>query len=843
MAKNSIFQKHLTKVLWERDFFGNLINLSCNYYWRLQAMLEFFRKYQRYFFIVISIVVIISFSFFGTYSTLSQDHLREQVAFKAIDGSEVKRSELDAMVYFISTDSQDKLIFGGVWGPNFLNDGVINKDFLETGLAQILASQYSDEVNQDLQNRLEKEKRFTSYRHPQASFLTADNVWNYLAPDIKTNLDVIRVSHKAVNPDVFEARTRLYLAEKKFPAPLLKQVLRYQEKQYSWLKPDEGLDHTDLSLFGYHTIEDWFGPRFVRIIAEFIINSAKIAEQKGYKVAKGEVIADLMKNANESFQQNANNPHLGVANPTEYYNEQLRRLGLDQTQAIKVWEQVMLFRRLFGDVGNANLIDPLAYQKFNAYAHDSVEGDLYHLPKDLQIKDFLALQKLEIYLNAVSKQSNSEKADLMPPTKFLSTAEVKKKNPELVQKRFILEMAHLKKDSLQSKVGIKETWNWEVEDENWNKLKKQFPDLGIKKGDTREERFVALDKLDEKTRSKVDAFARASIVNEHPEWVEKALEEAPTKTTEVGLRTTGGSFPIFVENREEFIQLLEQASLDEAAPNEASKKLQKFTSNNQDYYRIKVIDRSPDWEIMTFAEANNEASINPILIRELETYYKKIRETKTKDFQNEDGSWKPFNDVHNEVAELYFAKILKAIQNDYTAAIAPEAAPSIFLADFTSSLRFYAYGREVKNKIQKNPQAASEFLIEKKEEQPENKLAKNDKLEDQWKMIKEDFRADRSSESFNLDKNNVFALKAGEWSKVHTPPSGDINFFHLKKKGIPADVALNPKKLDQLHRLIADDAERDYMHNLVYQIKKSNAISLNYLNPTEESMEPETKEQ
>ncbi len=33
-------------------------------------MLAFFRKYQRYFFLVITIVIVISFSFFGTYSTL-----------------------------------------------------------------------------------------------------------------------------------------------------------------------------------------------------------------------------------------------------------------------------------------------------------------------------------------------------------------------------------------------------------------------------------------------------------------------------------------------------------------------------------------------------------------------------------------------------------------------------------------------------------------------------------------------------------------------------------------------------------------------------------------------------
>jgi hypothetical protein len=56
-------------------------------------MLEFFRKYQRYFFILITIVIVISFSFFGTYSTLSNGSFREQIAFTTVDGTDITRHE------------------------------------------------------------------------------------------------------------------------------------------------------------------------------------------------------------------------------------------------------------------------------------------------------------------------------------------------------------------------------------------------------------------------------------------------------------------------------------------------------------------------------------------------------------------------------------------------------------------------------------------------------------------------------------------------------------------------------------------------------------------------------
>lgn len=63
-------------------------------------MLQFFRKYQTYFFAVITVVIIISFSFFGTYNTLPANAIHEQVTFTAVDGSEIKRMELDEMILF-----------------------------------------------------------------------------------------------------------------------------------------------------------------------------------------------------------------------------------------------------------------------------------------------------------------------------------------------------------------------------------------------------------------------------------------------------------------------------------------------------------------------------------------------------------------------------------------------------------------------------------------------------------------------------------------------------------------------------------------------------------------------
>lgn len=773
-------------------------------------MLQFFRKYQSYFFAITTFIIVISFSFFGTYNALPSNALREQTAFTAIDGSNIPRSDLDEMVAFIATDSDDKRIFGGAWGPNFLNDGFIKQDLLQTGLAQILVEAYPDLVAQELQQRLEKEKRYTLYTHPQAKFLTAEAAWAYFAPNIKTNFDLLRKADNAVAPAAFDARVALFLDERRFPAPMLRQVLRYQQKQYSWLSPDPSLERADLSLFGYHTIDDWFGPRFLRIVAEFTINSSKIAEQKGYKVSKEEALADLMRNAEISYQQNINNPYLGVTNSAEYFNEQLRHLNMDQNMAAKIWRQVLLFRRLFHDIGNAALVDPLTHQQFYAYAQETVEGDLYRLPEELRFNDARSLQKFELYLDAVAERS-ADKTALTLPTKFRTPDEVKKNAPELVQKRYSLLVAQVNKKELQTKVGLKEMWNWEVDDKNWERLKSEFPDLGIKQAETREQRTAALDSLDERTRARVDTFARAAIVDSHPEWLQKALQEAEPTQMQVGLRPIGGSsFIVGLDNRKELIRLLDAAPIGtsdnlSSEAKEASDKLSRFTADKNIFYRVTVLERIPQEEVLTFAEANNEGILDQLLDRK-------------PDFKIE--------------------PLLDAIRGDYAAQNPGKEAPST-TEDWAASQRFVSVGRDLRTRLQKNPADAESLVRQVASETPsEDTLKSRTPLTEQWKWVKSAYQVYRGTkiEDLDIDNEEILALGANAWTEIHAPINGDLFFFQMKQKVNTSDVAATYDKLHEAHGLLADDAQRNYMHSVVGDLKAKNAISLGYLDKT---VEPE----
>ncbi len=796
-------------------------------------MLHFFRKYQTYFFAVITVVIIISFSFFGTYNTLPANSIHEQIAFTAVDGTQVKRMDLDEVALFIGTDTEDKRLLGGIWGPNFLNDGVIRNDILSTGLAGILINAYPGLVEADLQGKLEKEKRFSLYKHPFAPFLTTESAWAYFAPNMKTHYDELRNADNAIDADAVNARIALFLEEKRFSAPLLRQVLRYQQKQYNWLTPDPNLERIDLSLFGYHTVDDWFGPRFLRLVSEFIINSSKIAEQKGYKVSKAEVLADLMKNSEISYKQNMQNPHLGVANSNEYFNEQLRRLGMDRTKAVNVWQQVMLFRRMFQDVGNSVFVDPIMSQNLFDYANETISGDLYKLPPDLRFADFRAMQKFEIYLDAVSKRSKESDKDLLAlPAKLSSVEKVKKKTPELVQKRYLLEVAQIQKPSLYARVGLKETWNWEVEDANWTSLKKEFPELGIKPANTREERLTALNALDDVTRSRVDQFARKAIVKAHPEWIKEALNNVEPTVVAVNIHSAGGKSLFGLQNRDELMALLDKAPLpNEKATDEsteAASKLENFTGDNETFYRIVVLKRAPGEEISTFAEANREGVLDSLLDHQLEVQYVKVRENYPEKFQREDKTWKNLADVKNAVAEIYFEKLLNAIREDYKNATDNKGQQPT-TSDLAASARLYAYSRSVKEQLKKASDPASLTQEVQKSLPLELAFEKHPAAADQWKFERIAYKTDRAKENGDVDLNELFKMPVDSWTEVHSPVNGDLYFIQLKDRSKASDMTT---LYDQQHiasELIADDAQRVYMDDVLKIIKDKNAISLDYM--------------
>lgn len=779
-------------------------------------MLEFFRRYQRGFFIVITVVIVISFSFFGTFQTFAEREQDDRVAFVALDGSKVRRSEVHDMVAFLTGDSHDYLFSGGGSG-NALNDGVIATDILESGLADVIATPYLPEIGQEQQSRLDREKRYKPYVHPKASFLTSEQIWTYYAPDVKANFDLLRNAENAKTKEAFNARVNLYVAERNFPSPYLRQFLRYQESSHKWLPQDPNLMHMDLALFGYHSTQDWFGRHFVELCAQFIINSAKVAEQKGYTITREEAIGSLYRNAEESFRELKAQGATTATNVGDFFQDQLRRLGIDQSRALKLWTDILLFRTLYFENADSVLVDTSSYKDFFHHLNEYVDIDLYQLPEALRFDSKRDLEQFALYLTAVRPSVEDKKNQnmLTLPTVLASPQQVKKAYPELVERTYVVKVAKVNKETLETKIGVKATWEWQVEDKNWAELKSRYPELAKKDDATPEARLKLLDSLDPARRAHADTYSRQKIVEAHPEWLAKALSEAPSEEMEITLREQGGEVPFDgFKNTLQLITLLDKAPLNEVSP-----ELSQLSQDNVNYVQIQLLDRSKPERVLTFSEAKEDGTMDALLNKVLESSYPRIRSKEPSLFLKENGEWKSFKEVKDQVAEYYFEDLFRAI--DHEVQVYKQKMPN-----FTD----WSNRQEAILAVSMLPYVQEEFHIVKE------KLANAEELRDttqattgaenQFALVKTRERLVRSGPDFAVNPELAFSLEKESFSPLTSYQNSGPCFFIVAGKGFLPSNELVRTKVFEERNMLGRVAVIQFAQSILESMQKKGSYNL-----------------
>lgn len=728
-------------------------------------MMKFLRKHQRSLLIVISVMTIASFSFFGTFGTFAaNEKVVDKEIAKAIDGSPIMERDVHAMIRFFS----------------FGNADVVERDLLATGMASILAERYFDAIQDEFQARLDKVKRYKPYAHPQASFLSAEEVWKRFIPQMTLHLADLKRSE--ASPQTFALYCRLYLDQVAFPPDILKRVLSYHQQQYGWIQADPMMTEQKLALFGFQTLEEWFGEEFMKRACFFLINTALMAQEKGYAISSEEARADLLQKALYNLQSYGQKQDATYQEANEFLHHQLRVAGIDESGAIKIWKRVMLFRRMFNDVGQAIFLDPLTYEQFAAYAGESASIELYQLPERLHLRDFRSLLKFQFYLDAVAPKNRGSYAK--PPSQFSSVAELEKRFPELVQSRFYLEVAKVTQEEVAQKVTLKETWDFEMSDAGWEFLKLEFPILEKNNPFDRESRFRALEEIDPDLRLKIDRHTRSQIVAAHPEWIEEALQKASFEKVRIGIRSRGAVYPFLnVEDPSALLTHLQQGSVGEILPI--------FTLDQEMFYRITVLEKSEKKEIMTYEEALQDDLLGELLDKQLEEAYTAVRKKEPELFQLKEGGWKSFKDVKDLVGMKVFSDFLKGITEQ-----------TVDL-NYYSSHRLSFYMEEAKKSI-KDKGDSSPFV-----------KSTGDALKDQWLLVKRPATIKRSDPT-SLSKEELFTANEGHWSSISMSPNGDIAFFRLLGREVSQEAFEN--QVSEGQRILSMDAKRFLMHQLLERI-------------------------
>ena len=784
-------------------------------------MLDFFRRYQHYFFGVIAVVIILSFCFFGTQHSFSRpETIKDHCIGKGVDGSKIMKSEMDQMVRFLRSDRNDTALAEKGIMPNFFNDGVIRKDLLEEGIGLLLVEAYFDGLKKELQDKAHSHKHFRPYIHPYAPFISLKNLWAQVLPKQQANLDRFFDQRGEMDPETFSLLVDLYLGESAFPPHILREYLMFQEKSCDWIRPDPTLSNARLSVFQCASIEDWFGSKFLELSAQFIINSAAYAKKLGYKVSKKEAQIDLFQKGFESLQMQMHKLDVSIKEVEDLWQKQLQSLRMEEKEAVALWQKVLLFRRLFQEVGASVFVDPYLHEAFYGFALKTAYVDLYHLSKGLEIKDFDSFMELEYYLDQVSE--NKKRCSFLPDT-FSSIETIEKKCPQLIEQRLLVEVGEVQKDEVALNVSLKETWEWQLQKENYALLEQEFPELSLHRGEDLYNYFAVLEKVHPDLKEKIDHFSRSKIVDSHPEWIEEALSQKHIVKREISISPTNETC---LFGGKEVVDLFKKALLKQELDGEreaveARQKLEMYSGDGETYYSFHILDRDLNQSVLTFEEARERGILSSLLNRHLETVYLNIRSQYPELFKGEDGQWYPLEKIKNALGKIVYAKRLEAIDQELRH-YGIEKSENNDLNHFYPKYCLYPSLYQARQTLIEGKNA-KDVLKQPLSQGIEDCLHPKEGLAAQWRLIKTQKVFKNCEKSVSI-LPILFSMNEEDWSELNGDDECSFHFFQLKKKEVPTHHFSSQIKKGQT--LLARESKRHFMKDFLNLLKQENRIHL-----------------
>ncbi len=785
-------------LFFRSHFFGN-----CN-------MFTFFRRYQRFFFIIVTVVVVLSFSFFGTYSTFMGPKEDNSVVFVGIDGSKVRRSEFMDYSQFLSSEAQDLYGLGqGHFNP--ANDGFITNQILAAGFGEEIWNQMKS-GHEPLTDSLDHERGYVPYAHPQMPFLGLEGVWTYFSPDLSTAYRNYRQKISEQSPeDLFKAKAALYTAQKQFPPVLARQVMLYQLAQ---MGVNQNIEANRLAIFGYDSIQEWFGKPFLDACVVWVYNTARIAEKEGVVVSDREALFAMLKACQDLLNREAALKQMGYESPGQLLIESLRRIGLDEAGGVRVMKDVLLSRKLFEQVGTATPIAPLVFDSLVHTANTFVRVNNYELPDELHVKTADQLYLIQLWIDAVRKGTKGSgwEAQLALPTETQTPDELSKSYPQLVQRRFHVQYASVDAHDLADALPLREVWAWQTSDSGWKKLQSTYPEL---KGNVESShRLHNIDALPKEKREEVDAFSRATLIQESPQRIEEALSKAEMKPAQLSIRLKGSTLPF--QGISDYLAL--KQLLSGATVGEQDDKLKMYSQDGRNYLRIIVQDRIAYDEVVPLNQALSDKTLDTMLNETLQTAYVRIRSQNPKNFLQDNGEWKPLDAVRSEIIEKHFQPLINALDQarEVYKPLFPELCNWEQVKEARLAVRFMPYVKSVWEKVQKDPGMISQYVEESPATSGFNQVVAGTRLF--WKLHTQPLQVVRKEGSSLFIFKNLENLTAGNWIPPYYNATHGLSFSSIIEKGVQSTQSDLTEKVMGMFQLVGNEAQHAYASKLIAQM-------------------------
>jgi hypothetical protein len=359
---------------------------------------------------------------------------------------------------------------------------------------------------------------------------------------------------------------------------------------------------------------------------------------------------------------------------------------------------------------------------------------------------------------------------------FKSVEEIKSIAPELVQKRYDLNVAEVAASDIEMRATLKDVWNWQLDSANWPKLLVKFPELGKEYNLTREQRLARLEALLPANRLAVDQFTRKEILNEHSQWIIDALDSASFNKVSITIKEKGCSIKQLGLSKAKVLQTLLDnyplnGSIEEEAQKFAKDSLYNYTEDGSKYFRIEVIGRENAYSPLTFKEALD------------------------------DGSLKIISDKNKQDITLITDLVLQyADEKGYPW----HESGGLTKQEFAAQYRFLKYANEVLNQVK-----ASDFTSVQNQQDSDLKAAFLDSKNlspffDQFKMVKKDTSIARS-DYVSYDMDIFYTVSKDQLSNVVMLPKSNAYFFKVNdfKKDVQGAILLMQKAQKEIGRQAA----------------------------------------
>ena len=564
-------------------------------------MVFLIEHYKKILFMVFASCMMFSMLFYGvTNSDIGRKPVEKKVCYSLGKDKKfiVSKRQIEAMKTFLSHDMgygfNDALSKQNIFGDGFF------VEILCSSFGRKLLQNNFDLVKDDFEKVTKKHQHDTMYRHRSGKFSLEDQLKIY-APTLyekyQSVKDFKREKNFALLNDYIDLIYEHTLFRPKDMKMLTRIICRDRKLGY-----DSSIDKRNIALFHAKNYEDILGKSSIELLSQGILYLAHIAEENGYKTTLEEAQGVIYRRAYELIGE----VYTKVQEREEkdkIFKSFASSLGIGKKDLVEAAKKIITIQKMYMDISGSLILDDVTLKSLFKDVVEKAEVVMVRDNVSLNVDGAEKALLLDSYLTAIGKSSEFLKV----PEKAYEEKNIAKNFKDLFVEKKILKLSKVSVDELKHDIACKKVLDFQISDTGWETLSKECVFV---KNLEKNKRYDFLQKLSVKGKKEVDDVARTSLVSLDKEAILKALDRKPLKKEEYIYSSLVPS-KLFEKGFDE------KAFLEKLSSESENRRLNLYTQNNKEFYRVILIKEFKNKEFLSFHQALNGGYLQALLDKKL----------------------------------------------------------------------------------------------------------------------------------------------------------------------------------------------------------------------------------